>query len=101
MKALKTEFEFEIINLGSGRPITLKKFIKLIERLTKKEAKIELLPDQPGDVKQTYASTRKATNLLKFSAKTPLKKGMKEFIEWFRKKRFTRTNSRLQNSNLL
>lgn len=89
IKALKKEYDFEIFNLGSGKPEKLNNFIKLIERLTKKKAAVEILPTQPGDVKQTFASTKKAKNLLEFKAKVSLEDGMKKFIDWYKEKRLS------------
>ncbi|MEI7718975.1 MAG: NAD-dependent epimerase/dehydratase family protein [archaeon] len=56
----KKDLKYEIYNLGGDNPVTLKRFVELIEENLHKKAKINLLPMQPGDVKETYADISKA-----------------------------------------
>lgn len=76
------ETQFEIINLGSSRPISLKDMISTIEEVIGKKAKIEQLPMQAGDVQKTYADIEKAKRLLGYEPKTSFKDGVKRFIEY-------------------
>jgi UDP-glucuronate 4-epimerase len=39
---------------------------------------------QPGDVAETSADITKSREMLGFSPKTPLKKGIRAFIAWYR-----------------
>lgn len=75
---------YEIINLGNNQPVTLNKFITLIEELTGKKAKIIEKPRHPADVPQTFANISKAKKLLNWQPKTDLKTGLTKFIEWFK-----------------
>lgn len=75
--------EFEIINLGNHRTITLNDLIKAIESTCGKEAIIDRQPEQPGDVPQTYANIAKAENLLNYHPSTDLKTGLDNFYSWF------------------
>ena len=54
-----------------------------IER-TNKKAKKEFLPMQPGDVEATEANTSALEDYINFKPKTPIKKGIKEFVDWYR-----------------
>jgi len=58
--AIKYECKYEIFNLGDNHPITLNKFINILEKITGKEAIIQNAEMQPGDVHSTYADIRKA-----------------------------------------
>jgi hypothetical protein len=51
---------YEVINLGNDRTITLRAMIDELERVLNVRAEIEQLPDQPGDIPQTWASIDKA-----------------------------------------
>lgn len=84
--ALNKPLAFEIINLGNNRPVSLNEFIKIIERLTGKKAKIIEKPRHPADVPQTFADITKAKMLLNWEPKTDLETGMEKFISWFNKK---------------
>lgn len=83
--ALEKNFPFEIINLGNNKPIELNYFIKLVERLVGKSAKIKQMPEQPGDVKITYADITKAKKLLGWEPKTKIEEGMEKFTKWYLK----------------
>lgn len=73
---------FEIINLGGGNPISLKEMINYIEEGIGKEALVNRLPMQKGDVKRTSANISKAKKLLNYEPKVTFKEGIKRFIKW-------------------
>jgi UDP-glucuronate 4-epimerase len=74
---------FEVINLGNNRTVTLSEMIAGLEDALGKRARIERLPEQPGDVPQTWASITKAHHLLGYSPTTPYEEGVRRFVEWF------------------
>jgi len=82
--ALAKPFGYEIINLGASRPISIKKFISVLEKVTGKKAKINYLPKVSGESRNTYADTSKAKKLLGFESKNTLEAGLTEFVDWFR-----------------
>lgn len=75
---------YEIVNLGNGSPIALMDFVTILERQLGIKAKKKMLPMQPGDVFETYASTKRAEELLGFKSNTDFEKGIAEFVAWFR-----------------
>jgi UDP-glucuronate 4-epimerase len=82
--ALERSFDFEIINLGGSRPVTLSELVSAIEAATGKKAQCERQPDQPGDVPVTYAAIQKARELLDFAPRVPLEEGLRRTVEWHR-----------------
>ena len=74
---------FEIINLGNHQTITLKDLIKSIENVIGKSALIERLPEQPGDVRHTYANISKAKSLLNYYPDTDFNSGLRKFYDWY------------------
>ena len=48
-----------------------------------KKAKINRLPEQPGDMPRTYADISKARKLLGYNPTTKLSEGLPRFVEWF------------------
>lgn len=81
--AIGKTWQFEIINLGNNHPVKLNDFIKIIEEITGKTAKIIDQPRHPADVPQTYADITKAQKLLGWRPKTDLKTGLTKFISWY------------------
>ena len=73
---------YEIINLGGGEPITLKRMIETIERVFNKKAIINQKPMQPGDVDKTVCDYTKAQKLLGYNPKTSFEQGITKFKEW-------------------
>ncbi|MDX6612206.1 MAG: UDP-glucuronate 4-epimerase [Blastocatellia bacterium] len=78
--------EYEVINLGESRTVELNELISLLEGELGQEAIIDRQPLQPGDVPQTFADITKARQLLGYNPQTPIEDGIREFIQWFRKK---------------
>jgi UDP-glucuronate 4-epimerase len=76
---------FDLFNLGESETIQLKELIVAIENTLGKKAKINQLPEQPGDVPLTCANILKARELLGYNPKTPLSVGLPKFVEWFLK----------------
>lgn len=79
MAVLKKNLEFEIINLGNSRPVTLSEFIKLLETVIGRSAKIQKMPKRLGDVEKTWANVSKAKKLLDWEPKVKLLEGLKYY----------------------
>jgi UDP-glucuronate 4-epimerase len=75
---------FDIFNLGESETVQLKDLIAAIERELGTKAKINRLPEQPGDVPLTCADISKARRLLGYNPTTPFSQGLPKFIDWFR-----------------
>lgn len=75
---------YEIINIGSSNPISLKEMIEVIAKTLNVVPNVKQLPMQPGDVDRTYADISKAKKLLGYSPKTSFEEGIKKFIEWYK-----------------
>jgi UDP-glucuronate 4-epimerase len=83
---------FDIFNLGESETIQLKDLIVAIENALGKRAKINQLPEQPGDMPLTCADISKARKLLGYKPTTRLSEGLPNFIDWFlHNQRTTRT----------
>ena len=76
---------FDIFNLGESETIQLKDLISAIEDALGRKAKINRLPEQPGDMPVTCADISKARKLLGYNPTTPLSVGLPKFIDWFLK----------------
>jgi len=73
---------YEIINLGGGEPITLKRMIETIEKVLGKKANVNVKPMQPGDVEKTVCDWSKAARLLGYTPGTCFEDGIRKFVEW-------------------
>lgn len=75
--------DHKVYNLGNNNSENLLDFIAMIEKYMGKEAKKELLPMQPGDVKETYADIDLSQKELGFQPQTKIDVGLKNFVDWF------------------
>lgn len=82
--AYDSDLDFEIINLGGSSPIRLDELIAAVGAAVGVEPRVEVLPDQPGDVPRTYASVAKAQRLLGWEPQVPLAVGLRAFVAWYR-----------------
>ena len=81
--AAKSLKPYHIYNIGNGHPVKLLDFIRAIEKATGKQAVINSLPMQPGDVYRTWADTTALQRDYHFHPETPIEEGVKRFVEWY------------------
>jgi UDP-glucuronate 4-epimerase len=79
-----SEAPYRVYNIGNHRPVALLDYIATIERALGLEAKIELLPAQPGDVAETYADVEALKEAIGFQPETRLDVGIERFVAWYR-----------------
>src|SRR5213595_715564 len=77
------ESPFDIFNLGESETIQLRDLISAIEKVLGKKAKVNRLPEQPGDMPLTCADISKARKLLGYNPATPFTDGLPRFVDWF------------------
>ena len=82
--AIGLESNFEIINLGGNKPVTVEEFIRLIEKVSGKRANIVKGSMVIGDVKRTWANIEKAKTILNWQPKMPLAEGLSLYVNWFK-----------------
>ena len=74
---------FEIINLGSDRPVVLMDAIRLIEDLVGKQARIQHEPPHAADIRATWADIGKAELLLGWRPQVPFEEGISRLVDWY------------------
>jgi UDP-glucuronate 4-epimerase len=73
-----------VYNLGNHRSEALLDFIGTIEKALGRTARMDLLPMQIGDVKETFADIEASRRDLGFEPKTAIQDGIPRFIAWYR-----------------
>jgi len=74
---------YHIYNLGESRTITLKQLVATIERLVGKEAILNRLPMQQGDVNITFSDISKAKAEIGYQPTFDLETGLSNFVNWY------------------
>jgi UDP-glucuronate 4-epimerase len=58
--------------------------IQGLEQALGRKADVQLFPEQPGDVPQTWANVERARRLLGYTPTTSFADGVERFAEWLR-----------------
>lgn len=74
---------YEVLNLGSDRPVKLLDVVGQIEDIVGKSARIEWKETAPADVRTTWANIEKAGTLLGWEPSFSLEDGLKAGVEWY------------------
>jgi UDP-glucuronate 4-epimerase len=75
---------FRLYNVGNSKPIHLRDYIALYERLLGRKAVLEYVPLQAGDVIATAADTADLETLTGLKPATPIEEGVRRFVDWYR-----------------
>lgn len=75
---------YKIYNIGNSHPVQLMDYIKAIEISTGKQAKLNFLPMQAGDVPSTCADVSRLEKDLGYRPKVSVTEGVENFVTWYR-----------------
>ncbi len=75
---------YRIFNIGGGAPVPLMDYIHTLENCLGRNAELNLLPMQPGDVPATAADTSALKAAVGYAPSTPVSVGVARFVEWYR-----------------
>lgn len=73
-----------VLNIGNNQSEPLMRFINVIEKALSKEAKLDFLPMQAGDVKETYADIKDAAATIGYCPTTTIDAGIISFVKWYK-----------------
>lgn len=75
---------WRVYNVGNHRAVPLMDYIAALEQALGKRARAEMMPMQPGDVRETCADTERLARAVGFAPSTPLEQGLATFARWFK-----------------
>jgi UDP-glucose 4-epimerase len=83
LKAIKLEnFDFEIINIGSGKSYSVSEIVEIILNQADKSVSVEYLGEERvGEIPETVADITKAKNLLGWEPKVAIEDGLKALLK--------------------
>lgn len=83
----------KLYNIGNHQPVSLLRFIEVIEAAMGKTAQKNFLPMQPGDVPITYADVDDLMRDVGFQPSTSIEEGIGRFVQWYRSYYGTKVSS--------
>jgi len=81
-KAATPETPYAVINLGTGRGVTVREFVAAFEKVYGKTINKAETDPRPGDVAGAYANADKAWELLGWKAEMPIEQGIADALKW-------------------
>ena len=76
---------FVVINLGTGRGVTVREIVSAFERVHGSSLPQEDAPPRPGDVAGAYANADRAAELLGWRAELSVEDGIRDALAWAEK----------------
>ena len=84
LAAMEVEFGFEILNIGSGRPIRLDDMVRALEDAMGVPATLDHKPERAGDMVHTFADATRARERLGWQPRWTVEDGLRSFLDWMR-----------------
>jgi UDP-glucuronate 4-epimerase len=74
---------YKVYNIGNSSPVLLMDYIHAVEKGLGKEAKMNMLPLQPGDVPASHAEVSDLVRDTGYKPETKIEDGVKAFTDWY------------------
>jgi UDP-glucuronate 4-epimerase len=75
---------FRLYNIGNEQPVELLDYIRRLEQCLGREAIMELLPLQAGDVPDTEADVGELRRAVGYAPRVSVEEGVARFVDWYR-----------------
>ena len=75
----------EVLNIGTGRHVTVLEIANAVKALVKSDVPIEFIGDRPGQVFRHTCDRSKAEKLLDWRPRTSFEQGLARTVEWYRR----------------
>ncbi|HBP84813.1 MAG TPA: hypothetical protein DD661_07245, partial [Gammaproteobacteria bacterium] len=75
---------WRIFNIGNSHRVALMDYIQALEKALGKQATLDLLPMQDGDVPATEADVTALESDLGYRPKERVEEGIQHFVDWYR-----------------
>ena len=75
---------YRIFNIGNNTPVELMRYIRALEAALGRQAKMEMLGMQMGDVRVTSADISRLEAWVGFRPQTKVEEGIAKFVAWYR-----------------
>ena len=76
------EASYLVINLGTGRGVTVRELVEAFERVWGSKINKSEAPPRPGDVAGACADAARARELLGWRARLDIEQGIRDALEW-------------------
>jgi UDP-glucose 4-epimerase len=82
VRGMKADCADEFFNIGMGIGTSINELVNILLEITGSNLQPEYRPEERSFVTRRIGSTDKATRLLRFTARTPLREGLERVVRW-------------------
>jgi len=75
---------YRILNIGNSKPISIMKYVEILEKKIGVDAIKDFEPMRQGDIKETHASYEALNKLIDFKPQVEIEEGIGKFVDWYR-----------------
>jgi len=75
---------YRILNIGNSKPISIMKYVEILEKKIGVEALKDFEPMRQGDIKETHASYDALSKLIDYKPQVEIEEGIGKFVDWYR-----------------
>ena len=75
---------YKVYNIGNNKSIALMDMVSTLEKVLGIRAKKVMLPNQPGDVRRTWADVTDLVKDYNYAPNTNLETGITAFVDWYK-----------------
>lgn len=75
---------YRILNIGNSAPISIMKYVEVIEKKIGRKAIKQFEPMRQGDIKETHANHTALEKLIEFKPQIKIEVGVNRFVDWYR-----------------
>src|SRR5690606_15299587 len=72
-----------VVNIANGAPVKLMDFVSVIEQALGRTAELNMLPIQPGEMRETWGDASLLRALTGYVPQTSVETGVAEFVRWY------------------
>jgi UDP-glucose 4-epimerase len=78
-----SEADGQVLNIGSGKRITVNTLLHLLGKVTGTEPNPDYVDEMIGDAKHTLANVEKAGRLIDYKPRIDIEEGLRRYLEWY------------------
>lgn len=75
---------YRLFNIGNEHTVELLQYIKVLEQCLGREARMQMLPLQAGDVPDTEADVSELISAVGYRPRVSVEDGVRKFVDWYR-----------------
>ena len=75
---------YRILNIGNSKPISIMKYVEILEKKIGVDSIKDFEPMRQGDIKETHASYEALNKLIDFKPQVEIEEGIGKFVDWYR-----------------